>query len=256
MFLVAFWKSTYQGRSGVWWEPGTRKRDQSKQHLNFLIISYTPSFTDHIINIVKEIYDTPTFRVSEHQPPLLEGKQHPRLSETTVQKCNPTLGKTKINICCSTSRSPVRSPLFQEDTRFWNAALTNRTLLNCSRGRCHKQAATWQTYRFPGLISQQPVLSYQATLICNLLQGEESGARDTWNIYWRILEASHKGGDVQAKRKNSGLETTNEQEQTVRWKGQTHLSLPSQQLTLAGILNCFDTMKSPPQHRHYLNTRV
>lgn len=39
-------------------------------------------------------------------------------------------------------------------------------------------------------------------------------------------------------------------------KGQTHLSLPSQQLTLAGILNGFDAMKSPPQHRHYLNTRV
>lgn len=38
-------------------------RDQSK-HLNFLIISYTPSFTDHIINIVKEIYDRPTFRAS------------------------------------------------------------------------------------------------------------------------------------------------------------------------------------------------
>lgn len=103
------------------------------------------------------------------------------------------------------------------------------------------------------------MLSYQATLICNLLQGEESGARDTWNIYWRILEASHKGGEVQAKRKNSGLETTNEQEhfQTVRWKGQTHLSLPSQELlTPAGILSCFDAMKSPPQHRHYLNTRV
>lgn len=37
------------------------------------------------------------------------------------------------------------------------------------------------------------MLSYQATLICNLLQGKGNSAQDVWNIYWRVLEASHKG---------------------------------------------------------------
>lgn len=31
-----------------------------------------------------------------------------------------------------------------------SAAQARGALLNCSAGRCHKQAGTWQTYRFPG----------------------------------------------------------------------------------------------------------
>lgn len=77
-------------------------RDQSKQHLNFLIISYTPSFTDHIINIVKEIYDRPTFRASTSPPQGAKASQ----AVTLLLRSAIPHSEKQISICCGTSLPP------------------------------------------------------------------------------------------------------------------------------------------------------
>lgn len=120
MFLVAFcycWKSPYQGRSGVWrewnwWEPGTRRRDQSKQHLNFLIISYTPSFTGHIINIVKKIYDVCSESWSIYLPSSKGKKKKKQALRPLFRSTISHLEKLQSVSVVAPLSPPVRSWLF------------------------------------------------------------------------------------------------------------------------------------------------
>lgn len=67
--------------------------------------------------------------------------------------CNTVLGEKKKN---KKNQRVLLHPLLREAAGFWeevslrSTAWARGALLNCSAGRCHKQAGTWQTYRFPG----------------------------------------------------------------------------------------------------------